>query len=40
MNHSSGFLHHGVLLVVLHQVRERVEPFASSNIVLPIQLWE
>lgn len=40
MNHGSRFLHHGVLLIVLHQVRERVKPLSSSHVVLPIWLQE
>lgn len=40
VNHSSRFLHHGVLLVVLHQVREGVEPLSSAHVVLPVQLGD
>jgi len=40
MNHSSRFLHHGVLLIVLHQVRERVEPLSSAHVILPVRLQE
>lgn len=40
VDHSSRFLHHGVLLVVLHQVCERVKPLSSPHVVLPIRLQE
>ena len=40
MNHSSRFLHHGVLLIVLHQVCERVKPLSSPDIILPVWLQD
>lgn len=40
MNHSSRFLHHGVFLIMLHQVCERVEPLTSPHVVLPVWLQE
>ena len=38
MHDNATLLHHGILLVVVHQVGQRVEPLATTHVVLPIRL--
>lgn len=38
LQHCPQGLHHWVLLVVLHQVRQSVKFFATSNVVLQVML--
>lgn len=35
---DAALLHHGVLLVVVHQVSQGVEALAPAYVVLPVQL--
>lgn len=36
MHYNATSLHHGVLLVVIHQVSQGVEPLTATDIVLAI----
>ena len=38
VDHGAGRLYHGILLVVLHQVRETVQLFPTTHIILPVVL--
>lgn len=38
VHYDATFLHHGVLLVVIHQVGQGVEPLTSTHIVFTVLL--
>lgn len=40
VHYDATFLHHGVLLVVIHQVGQRVEPLAAAHVVFTVLLEE
>lgn len=38
VHYDATFLHHGVLLVVIHQVSKRVKPLAATHVIFTILL--
>ena len=38
MHYDATFLHHGVLLVVIHQVSQGVKPLTTTHVVFTILL--